>query len=124
MVNTEKSFKQACEDFENAVMNHDFAVLHVHDLGKTLRAKGIIFEQNCKLFEVCNPRQTANILLADIGLNMLLPYRISVYADKDKTKIGLIKSGGILTELSDNLAFIDVFKQIEHKIIQIVDEAK
>jgi uncharacterized protein (DUF302 family) len=42
-------------------LSHDFSVLHVHDLGKTLRAKGMTFTPQCKIFEVCHPLHAANI---------------------------------------------------------------
>jgi uncharacterized protein (DUF302 family) len=60
IVETEKSFGQASADLEEAVQRHGFGVLHVHDLGTTLRSKGIEFEEQCKVFEVCNPGQAAN----------------------------------------------------------------
>ena len=109
---------------EGAVTRHNFAVLHVHDLGKTLRAKGITFDQQCKIFEVCNPRQTANILAGDMTLNMALPCRISVCTDNARTNIGLIKPAQMLRSLSDNPALVEISEHIEIKIIQIVDDAK
>ena len=75
---TKKSFEQASMDLESAVKRHNFGVLHVHDLGTTLRSKGIVFDEQCKVFEVCNPAQAAKVLSADMRLNMALPCRISV----------------------------------------------
>ena len=40
VVETDKSFEQAAADLEAAVTRHGFGVLHVHDLGQTLRSKG------------------------------------------------------------------------------------
>ena len=44
VVETDKSFEQAAADLEAAVTRHGFGVLHVHDLGQTLRSKGIACE--------------------------------------------------------------------------------
>ena len=44
IVETDKSFHQASADLESAVKRHGFGVLHVHDLGTTLRSKGIAFD--------------------------------------------------------------------------------
>jgi uncharacterized protein (DUF302 family) len=41
IVESKKSFEQASTDLEAAVKNHKFGVLHVHDLGATLRSKGV-----------------------------------------------------------------------------------
>jgi len=124
IVETEKSFDQASADLASAVKRHDFGVLHVHDLGTTLRSKGIEFEEQCKVFEVCNPAQAAKVLSTDMRLNMALPCRISVFTDKGKTKIGLIKPVQMLSALSQEAVLVEVAKEVETKTIQMVDEAK
>ena len=43
VVDTPKSFSQAAQDLDAAVKRNNFGVLHVHDLGLTLRSKGIDF---------------------------------------------------------------------------------
>jgi len=124
IVETEKSFDQASADLGSAVKRHGFGVLHVHDLGSTLRSKGITFEEQCKVFEVCNPVQAAKVLSADMRLNMALPCRISVFTDKGKTKIGLIKPVQMLSALSQDATLAQVSEDVETKTIQMVDEAK
>jgi uncharacterized protein (DUF302 family) len=57
-------------------------------------------------------------------LNMALPCRISVFTDKGKTKIGLIKPVQMLSSLSDEAALVEVSKEVEAKTIKMVDEAK
>ena len=123
-VETSKSFNQASADLEAAVLGHGFGVLHVHDLGATLRSKGIAFAEECKIFEVCNPAQAAKVLATDMRLNMALPCRISVYTEKNKTKIGLIKPVQMLSALSQDPALTQVAQEVEEKTIQMVDAAK
>ena len=124
IVETVKSFDQVSVDLESAVKRHDFGVLHVHDLGTTLRSKGIAFDEQCKVFEVCNPQQAAKVLAADMRLNMALPCRISVFTEKGKTKIGLITPVKMLSALSQDPALVQVAREVEEKTIQMVDEAK
>lgn len=124
IVETEKSFDQASADLEAAVKHHGFGVLHVHDLGATLRSKGIEFAEQCKVFEVCNPGQAAKVLSIDMRLNMALPCRISVFTEQGKTRIGLIRPEQMLASLSQDEAMIDVAKEVEEKTILMVDEAK
>jgi uncharacterized protein (DUF302 family) len=100
IIETDKTFNQASTDLESAVKHHGFGVLHVHDLGVTLRSKGIVFDNECKIFEVCNPQQAVKVLSADMRLNMALPCRISVFTEQGKTKIGLIKPMQMLSALS------------------------
>jgi uncharacterized protein (DUF302 family) len=124
LVETGKSFDQAAADLEAAVNRLGFGVLHVHDLGTTLRSKGIAFEEQCKVFEVCNPKQAAKVLSTDMRLNMALPCRISVFTEKGKTKIGLIKPVQMLSALSQDPALVQVANEVEARTIQMVDEAK
>ena len=124
IVETNKTFTQASTDLEAAVLRHKFGVLHVHDLGATLRGKGIAFDEECKVFEVCNPAQAAKVLATDMRLNMALPCRISVYTEKGKTKIGLIKPVPMLSALSQDAGLAQIATEVEEKTIQMVDEAK
>jgi uncharacterized protein (DUF302 family) len=124
IVETRKTFDQASADLESAVKNHGFGVLHVHDLGNTLRSKGIAFEEQCKVFEVCNPLQAAKVLATDMRLNMALPCRISVFTESGKTKIGLIKPEQMLATLSQDTTLLKVAKEVEEKTVRMVDEAK
>lgn len=124
IVETGKSFDQASADLESAVARHGFGILHVHDLGTTLRSKGIAFDEQCKVFEVCNPGQAAKVMSTDMRLNMALPCRISVFTEKGKTHIGLIKPAQMLSALSQDAALVQVADEVEEKTIQMVDEAK
>ena len=124
IVETEKPFQQAAIDLEAAVIRLGFGVLHVHNLAATLHSKGIVFDEDCKIFEVCNPEQAAKVLSVDMRLNMALPCRISVFTEQGKTKIGLIKPQQMLSALSQDAGLGIIAKEVEQKTMQMVDEAK
>lgn len=124
IVDSEKSFAQASTDLESAVTRNGFGVLHIHDLGNTLRSKGLAFDNQCKVFEVCNPEQAVKVMATDMRLNMALPCRISVFTEQGKTKIGLIKPVQMLSALSQDAALAKIAKEVENKTIKMVDEAK
>ena len=124
IVETLKSFQQAATDLETAVKHHGFGVLHIHDLGTSLRSKGIAFDEQCNVFEVCNPGQAAKGLSAEMRLNMALPCRISVFTDKGKTKIGLIRPAKMLSALSKDETLLKTATEVEEITIQMIDEAK
>jgi len=123
-VESDKSFEQAVTDLETAVKNHGFGVLHIHDLGATLRSKGTDFTEDCKVFEVCNPVNAAQVLAVDMRLNMALPCRISVYTENQQTKIGMIEPVPMLAMLSKDESLIQVAKEVQQQTIQMIDEAK
>jgi uncharacterized protein (DUF302 family) len=121
---SKKGFERASSDLEAAVKRHGFGVLHVHDLGATLRGKGVAFDEECRIFEVCNPQQAARVLSADMRLNMALPCRVSVFTEQGTTKIGLIRPVEMLSALSRDAGLMQVAAEVEEKLIRMVDEAK
>jgi uncharacterized protein (DUF302 family) len=124
IVDTNKSFENAVNDLDAAIKNHGFDVLHIHDLDTTLQSKGIEFFEQCKVFEVCNPTQAAKVLLIDMRLNMALPCRISVFTEKLKTNIGLIKPAQILLALSEDKGSYKIATEVDEIMIKMIDEAK
>lgn len=124
IVESNKSFEQAATDLDAAVKRNGFGVLHVHDIGHTLRGKGVAFEPQVHVFEVCNPLQAAKVMAADLKLNMALPCRISVYTEGGKTFIGMIKPTAILSSLSQDATLAVVAKEVEAKIKLMMDEAR
>jgi uncharacterized protein (DUF302 family) len=124
IVETDKSFEQATTDLDAAVRRHQFGVLHVHDLGATLRSKGIAFAEQCQVFEVCSPQQPAKVLAIDMQLNMALPCRISVYSKDGKIHIGMIKPEQMLAQLSDDPRLAVIAAEVERATCEMIDEAR
>ncbi len=123
IVDTDKSFEQASTDLQIAVAAHGFGVLAVLDLGESLRSKGINFSENCRVFEVCNPKQAAKVLMNDMRLTMALPCRISVYTEAGQTRIGMIRPEGMLLNLSSEPDLIEVAREVESSTTAIIQAA-
>lgn len=123
-VETSKTFEQAVADLEAAVKNHQFGVLHVHDLGTTLRSKGIDFTENCKVLEVCNPGKAAEVLAIDMRLNMALPCRLSVFTQDNTVFIGMIEPAKMLGMLSTDPTLTQIAKDVEDQLIEMIKEAQ
>ncbi len=124
IVESDKSFEQAATDLDVAVKQNGFGVLHIHNIGETLRSKGVEFKDDCKIFEVCNPQQAAKVLSTDMRLNMALPCRISVFTENNKTKIGLIKPQEMLSALSEDEVLAKIAQEVEEKTILMVNQAR
>ena len=124
IVESDKPFARTVEDLQEAVVRNGFGVLHVHDLGATLRGKGVDFGEECKVLEVCNPVQAGRVLASDMRLNIALPCRISVYTEGGKTLIGMIKPAQMLAGLSTDSGLHDVADEVEAKTVRMIDEAK
>ena len=124
VVETKKPFDVAVRDLEDAVKRNRFGVLHVHDLKRTLKEKGIDFPNACKILEVCNPQRATEVLKHDMTLNLALPCRISVYEEGGKVKIGMVRPTALLSLFPDADKLRRVAEEVERETIKMIDEAK
>lgn len=123
-VKSQKSVEQATADLEAAVKANGFGVLHQYDLKKTLAGKGVDLPHECRILEVCNPHQAARVLSADMGMNIALPCRISVYEDGGQTWIGMAKPTALLAGLSEAPGLREVAEEVETATIGMIEQAK
>ncbi|WP_006787076.1 DUF302 domain-containing protein [Thiorhodospira sibirica] len=124
IVNTTQSFAHTVAALEAAVKRHHFGVQHIHDIGTTLRNKGMEFTEECKVFEVCDPVYATQVLALDLRINMALPCRISVYTENGQTRVGFIKPTDMLSSLSDHPALMDIATHVENAMMQMVDDVR
>jgi len=117
------SVADAVNRLTDALMRRKFGVLHVHNLKATLNSKGVPFETECQVLEVCNPGQAAKVLGEDIDLNMALPCRVSVYEKDGDTRIGMLSPKAMLAELSDSAALRQVADEVELVLREAIEEA-
>ncbi len=64
---------------QESAARHKFGILTIHDLRETMRKKGVEFDSECRIYEVCNPVQAKKVLEANGAVSTALPCRISVY---------------------------------------------
>lgn len=123
IVDSDKSVAQAAEDLAKAVAAGGFGVLHVYDLKQTLASKGVELANECRIFEVCNPRQASRVLTSDMSLSVALPCRIAVYESGGRTQIATLKPTELLAELSDDPRLTDTAVDVERAIEAMIDHA-
>ncbi|MCA8978855.1 MAG: DUF302 domain-containing protein [Planctomycetes bacterium] len=123
VVETRKSPEQAVSDLREAVEAHGFGVLHTYDLQATLHSKGFELPNACHILEICNPQQAVNVLGEDMGMNIALPCRVSVYTEGGVTKIATAEPTKLLAALSDSPALRRVAEEVEEKIKSMIDAA-
>ena len=124
VVTSTKSVDQAAADLEEAVRANGFGVLHQYDLKKTLAGKGVELRHECRILDVCNPQQAARVLAADMGMNIALPCRISVYEEGGHTRIGMVKPTAMLASLSDSQELKHVAEDVELAVTRMIDAAR
>lgn len=121
---TQKDFDTAVKDLEEAVKRNKYGVLHIHDVQKTLKEKGIDFPNRVRIFEVCNPQRASRVLTAHMPVNLALPCRISVFEQEGKIKIGMIKPTFLLSVFPHAEALKAEGEGVEQDTIRMIEEAR
>ena len=120
---TKKSVDQAFHDLEASIKQHGFGLLHHYDFKQTLKEKGFDLANECRVLEVCNPKQACEVLHMNMAINMALPCRISIYQDKGKTFIGMIPPATLLGLISQSADLMELAQGVEHSTRMIIDSA-
>ncbi len=122
VVESKKSFREVCAAMEPTVQKHKFGVMSTHDLKETMAKKGIDFDRECVIFEVCNPHQAKKVLSSKMDVSTALPCRISVYQEGEKVKLVTMKPTMML-ELFNAPELKPVAEEVEKEIFSIMREA-
>ncbi len=80
-----------CARLPAVAQKHQFGVLGEHNLRQKMESKGVAFDRECRVFEVCNPRQAKAVLERAMEISTALPCRIAVYSEAGKTVLATIK---------------------------------
>ncbi len=123
IVETTSQFEEACNSLKEAVINHGYGLLAIHDLGTTLREKHMSVSENCCVFEICDPLQAAKVLALDISACIALPCRISVFTDNGETKMGMLKLADIVSDINGASELTEVIGDVESAVTALIREA-
>jgi len=93
---TTKPLAQIDRDLHAAAARHGFGVLALHNLGETIRSKGVEFSGECLVYEVCNPWQASRALQASFAVATALPCRIAIYRTDQGYKLATIRPTALM----------------------------
>ncbi len=121
-VESKKKVSDLARDLEAAVQRNKFGVLGVHDLKGKLNEKGVAFERDCLIFEVCNPTQAKRVLEKNMEISTALPCRISVYSEGAGAKLATLRPLALIAMYKAQ-GLEQVAEEVEQTLIRIMDEA-
>jgi uncharacterized protein (DUF302 family) len=119
---TGKTVNETATALHAAVQANQFGVMQVHNLKETMVKKGVEFERECLIFEVCQPRQAKKVLDENMSVSTALPCRISIYEEGGKTILASLRPT-ILLGMFDSPQLEGVAKEVEDTIVRIMTEA-
>ena len=118
---TGKTVSETATALHAAVQANQFGVMQVHNLKETMVKKGVEFERECLIFEVCQPRQAKKVLDQNMSVSTALPCRISIYEEGGRTILATLKPTTLLA-LFNTPQLEGVAKEVEDTIVKIMTE--
>ncbi|MGB8472489.1 MAG: DUF302 domain-containing protein [Candidatus Acidiferrum sp.] len=121
-LSTSKTVSQTAAVLQAAVQANHFGVMQVHNLKETMVKKGVDFERECLIFEVCQPQQAKKVLDENMSVSTALPCRISIYEEGGKTVLATLKPTMLLA-MFNTPQLEGVAQEVEDTIVKIMNEA-
>ena len=118
---TGKTVSETATALHAAVQANQFGVMQVHNLKETMVKKGVEFERECLIFEVCQPQQAKKVLDQNMSVSTALPCRISIYEEGGKTILASLRPT-ILLGMFDSPQLEGIAKEVEDTIVKIMTE--
>jgi uncharacterized protein (DUF302 family) len=122
-VDSEKPLARLSEDLPKACAARKFGVLSQLDLRQKMQEKGVVYDGDCLIFEVCNPQKAKQVLEAAPEISTVLPCRISVFRTKEgKARLATVRPTMLMTMFPAE-GLQAVAAEVEASLVEIMNEA-
>ncbi|HUY15282.1 MAG TPA: DUF302 domain-containing protein [Terriglobia bacterium] len=121
-VQSNKDLPEVATALEAAGQKYKFGVLAVHDLKAKLKEKGVEFDRDCLIYEVCNPQQAKKVLEANMEIATALPCRIAIYRQGSGVTLAMLRPAALL-DLFQMPGLRAVAEEVEDVMVKMMDEA-
>ena len=119
---TRKPLSVTAADLQTAVQKNRFGVMQVHNLKETMAKKGVEFDRECLIYEVCQPQQAKKVLEQSMSVSTMLPCRISLFEESGQTVMATLKPTA-LVKLFNEPKLLPVAQEVEDSLVKIMTEA-
>lgn len=119
---TEKSMQAVSAALQLAVATHHFVITQTHDLQETMNHMGEGDFRKCLVLEV-GRSQEEKVLEPNPSIFSVLPCRIFMYEEDNKTVLATLKPTTLLTEIFHTPQLPESDQQMENSIIAIMKQA-
>jgi uncharacterized protein (DUF302 family) len=121
-VESTKPFDEVSTKLEEAIPANGFRVLAVHNVQETLKEKG--FESSpMKIVELCNAKFAHEALGKDVNVSLLMPCKIVVRTENDKTIMTLARPS-MISQMLPEAGLENLAGDVENVMKRIMDEVK
>lgn len=117
---TDKSLNDALKSLESNLKENDFGILWKLNFKEKLEEKGLTFKNDFVVLEVCNPKQAKEVLEKNIHIGYVLPCKMVVRSENDKTFIGMLRPESLIG-LFESPDLKEVAKKVEESLKKSID---
>lgn len=117
-----KSLDEIDRGLREAAQRHKFGVIAVHNLKETLANKGVDYDGECLIYEICNPFQAKRVLERNAAVSTALPCRISLYRAGEGYKLATLLPSAVL-QIFGTPELAPVAQEVEQDILAMMREA-
>ena len=119
---TDKTFESAVQSLKESIKPYGFGVLWELNFKDKLQEKGLEFNTDFQVMEVCNPVKAKQVLEGDITAGYFLPCKAAVYEKDGCIYIGMLKPTSLM-DIHGNKALVDNAEEVEHDLIAAITNA-
>ncbi|MGD6801751.1 DUF302 domain-containing protein [Rossellomorea vietnamensis] len=119
---TPKTIDEAVNSLEASLKEEQFGVLWTFDIKDKLQEKGLEFEKEFRVLEVCNPKEAQRVLNENTMAGYFLPCKIVVYEEGGETRIGMPKPTSLISMLNDE-KLKEFAKDIEARLMGCMEKS-
>lgn len=117
---TDKHLNDALKSLEKNLNENEFGVLWKLNFKEKLEEKGLTFKNDFVVLEVCNPKQAKEVLEKNIHIGYVLPCKMVVRSENDKTYIGMLRPESLIG-LFESPDLKEVAKKVEESLKKSID---
>ncbi len=119
---TDKNVNDAIKSLENNLKQNGFGILWQLNFKDKLEEKGLEFKEDFVVLEVCNPKQAKEVLDKNIHIGYVLPCKMVVRSENDKTYIGMT-SPKALIGLFESPELKEIAKKVEESLKNSIESS-
>ncbi|MDN6291021.1 MAG: DUF302 domain-containing protein [Tetragenococcus koreensis] len=94
---TNKNLDEAIDSLTEKLKENGFGVLWQLNFKDKLNEKGLDFEDNYVVLEVCNPKKAKEVLEKNIHVGYVLPCKMVVREENDQTYVGMTRPEALIS---------------------------
>jgi len=119
---SDKTVAEVASALEIAIPLHQFGLMQIHNIKATMAKKGVKFDRECLIFEVCHAQKAKQVLEHQMIISTALPCRISIYEEGGKTVIATLQPTMLLA-MFNAPQLAGVAQEIEETLVKLMQEA-